>query len=277
LRRESHTLNGKVAVVTGGGRGIGAATAEALSNEGVKVAICDIDPASAQQVADRLDNAIGLGLDVSDRVAFSDAMDRVETQLGPIDILVNNAGIMPLSKLGDEPPEVVDKQLEINLAAVIHGTKDGIERMLPRGVGHVVNISSILGRVGLAEGATYSACKFGVYGFSEAVRREIKGTGVEITVIVPAVVKTQLAAGIKSARGVRLVGPDEVATAIVTALKSPRFEVYVPKVLGPLLTFTNLLPYRLRDRFGRLLNADRLLVDADSSQRESYENAVRND
>jgi NAD(P)-dependent dehydrogenase (short-subunit alcohol dehydrogenase family) len=117
-------LRGKVIVVTGGARGIGAKTAAALVREGANVAIGDLDEIHAEKTAGELGGAIlALALDVTDTKAFTAFLDVVEARLGPIDVLINNAGIMPLSPLDEEDDTSTRRQLEINLHAVIHGTR----------------------------------------------------------------------------------------------------------------------------------------------------------
>src|SRR3954451_25339753 len=170
MAKTPRSLNGKVAVITGGARGIGQALAHALTREGAVVAIGDLDGAAAMAAAAELGGrAVGLGLDVTDRPAFTAFRDEVERRFGPIDILVNNAGIMPLTPLDEESDASVTRQLEINLHAVIHGTQEAMRRMRPRGSGHIVNMASLAGRASGPCLATYCATKHGVCGLSEAV------------------------------------------------------------------------------------------------------------
>src|SRR5215217_6300021 len=149
MAQQPRSLHGRVAVVTGGGRGIGKATARALTGAGCRVAIGDVDSPSAQAAAAELGgDTIGLALDVTDRPGFTAFLDEVERRLGPIDVLINNAGIMPVGPLDEEDDATAIRLLEINLHAVIHGTKQAIRRMRPRGTGHVVNIASSAGKSG---------------------------------------------------------------------------------------------------------------------------------
>src|SRR4051812_17434151 len=116
MAKTPRSLAGKVAVVTGGARGIGQALARALAREGAIVAIGDLDGAGAEAAAAELGGrSLGLPLDVTDRPAFTAFLDEVERRLGPLDILVNNAGIMPLSPLDEEDDASITRQLEINL------------------------------------------------------------------------------------------------------------------------------------------------------------------
>ena len=272
MAKQPRSLSGKVAAVTGGARGIGRATAQALVREGVRVAIGDLDPAVAQATADELGaGTIALELDVTDRPGFTRFLDEVEQRLGPLDILVNNAGIMPLGPFDEEDDAVVIRQIEINLHAVIHGTKEAMRRMRPRGTGHIVNIASTAGKNGFAGAATYCACKHGVVGLSESVRAELRGTGVEVSVVMPGLVRTELTSGLGDARGVKTVTPEDVAGAIVEALQLQRFDVYVPKSIGPIVAFFGILPRRAREGAARLLKSDQVLTHVDERARAAYE------
>jgi short-subunit dehydrogenase len=135
----------------------------------------------------------------------------------------------------------------------------------------VINTSSVAGRTGYAGIATYSGTKFYVYGFSEALRTELEGTGVDISVVMPGFVQTELTAGIGDARFFRRITPDEVAAGVVAAVARPRFDVFVPKSLGPMGVMTSMLPRRLRDGMLRFARADRLALDYDVAQRAAYE------
>ena len=164
------------------------------------MAIGDLDLESAERTLPARRDAIGAGLDVTDHAGFTAFLDEVERTLGPLDVLVNNAGIMPVTPLAEECPDSISRQLDLNLHAVIHGTQEAIRRMVPRGTGHIVNIASIAGRSGFPHLATYCATKHGVVGLSEAVRQELRGTGVEISVVMPSLVRTELATGLADSR-----------------------------------------------------------------------------
>src|ERR1044072_2943693 len=124
MAKEPRSLSGKVVAITGGGRGIGRATALALGREGARVAVGDLDHEAAESVAAELGGeALGLPLDVTDHAGFTAFLDEVERRLGPLDVLVNNAGIMPVTPLPEEAPESIARQLAINLHATIHGTQ----------------------------------------------------------------------------------------------------------------------------------------------------------
>jgi NAD(P)-dependent dehydrogenase (short-subunit alcohol dehydrogenase family) len=264
---------GKVVVITGGARGIGLATARALSARGAHVVIGDLDDDGTRRAAKEVGaSAVGMQLDVTDHAGYTAFLDEVERTVGPIDILINNAGIMPLAMLDEESDETTYRQLEINLAAVIHGTREAVKRMKPRGRGHIINIASVAGKVGAPGGATYCATKHAVVGLSEAVRAELRGTGVEISCVLPTFVRTELTAGLKATRLSSLVAPEDVAAAIVSAIERPRFEVWVPRHLGTVDRFVRVLPRRFGEWLLRITGSDQLLASgAHSAARAEYE------
>jgi NAD(P)-dependent dehydrogenase (short-subunit alcohol dehydrogenase family) len=273
MAKQPRSLSGKVAVVTGGGRGIGAATAAALVAKGARVAIGDVDLETAQATAARLGGGtLARFLDVTDRPGFTAFLDEVERELGPIDILVNNAGIMPLSAVEDESEATAIRQLELNLHGVIHGSKEAIRRMKPRGTGHIVNVASVAGKGGFPGGATYCAVKHGVVGFSEAIRLELRGAGIEVSCVMPSLVATELASGIEDSPFVKRATPEEVANELVDALQVPRFDVFVPRSTGYITQFMAAFPRSVREWTARRFKADRLLIDAAGGHgRAAYE------
>jgi NAD(P)-dependent dehydrogenase (short-subunit alcohol dehydrogenase family) len=272
MAKQPRSLHGRVVAITGGGRGIGRAIAEALAAEGCRVAVGDLDAASAEATAAALPGkAAGLPLDVTDHAGFTAFLDEVERRLGPVDVLVNNAGIMPVGPLDEEEDATAIRLLEINLHAVIHGTKQAIRRMKPRGTGHIVNVASSAGKTGFPNLATYCATKHGVVGLSEAVRHELRGTGVEISVVMPGIVKTELSTGLVDTPAFKSSTVEDVAAAVLDALKFPRFDVFVPKSIGPTWALFNLVPRRGREALSRALKIDRATRDADARARAAYE------
>jgi NAD(P)-dependent dehydrogenase (short-subunit alcohol dehydrogenase family) len=273
LMGKIRSLQGKVIVITGGAQGIGAKTAGALVNHGAKVAIGDLDQVRAEKTAGELGgDTIALALDVTDTRGFTAFLDDVESRLGPIDVLINNAGIMPLAPLEEEDDASTRRQIEINLHAVIHGTREAIKRMRPRGTGHIVNVASMAGKAGFPGAATYCATKHAVVGLSEAVHLELRGTGVEVSCVMPAIVRTELAAGLEEVKMLKSVLPEDVAEAIVEALRKPRFDVYVPKSLDAMGRITRLFPRKFGEWITRSLGGDTILASAaHSTARAGYE------
>ena len=271
-RKQVKSVAGMVVAITGGARGIGKATTAALVRRGARVAIGDLDETLAEQTASELGgNVVSFPLDVTDRSSFESFLDGAEKELGPIDVVINNAGIMPLNPLTDESDETARLMVDINLHGVLFGTKLAMQRMIPRRSGHIVNIASQAGKAGFPGGATYCATKHAVVGLSEAVRGELRDSGVEISCVMPAAVNTELGSGLVDTRAVKKLEPQEVADAIVDALKYPKFDVWVPKISNGIFRFMQLLPRSGREAVVRALKADQVLMGADMAERSAYE------
>jgi NAD(P)-dependent dehydrogenase (short-subunit alcohol dehydrogenase family) len=276
MTREPRSLSNQVVAITGGARGIGHATARALADRGARIAIGDLDGDLAAHVAAKLGGgAYGVGVDVTDNAAFTAFLDGVEHRLGPLDVLVNNAGIMSTGPIDDEEEAMTARVIAINLHAMIHGTREGVRRMKPRRTGHIVNISSAVSKVAGADCATYIATKFGVAGFSEAVALELQGTGVEMSVVRPSLCHTDLASGFPGLRGMPFIDPQDVAGRIVETLERPRFDVPVPKSMGPMLWLNQALPFRARVALAHLTKADDVLSHIDADERAAYVERVK--
>lgn len=271
MAKQRRSLSGKVVAITGGARGIGKATATALVRKGCRVAIGDLEVELAEQTAAGLGGGtIALPLDVTDRGSFAKFLDETERQLGPVDVVVNNAGIMPVTALVDESDASIKRQLDINIYGVIVGTQLAIERMRPRGSGHIVNIASQAGKTALPGIATYSGTKHAVVGINEAVRAELRGSGVEVHNVMPTLVNTELTAGLGQ-KLIKAVDADDVANEIVDALELGRFDVYVPRENAIMTRFSALLPRRASEAVGRLMGANKLMFEVDHGARQAYE------
>ncbi len=272
VRTRPRELTGKIVAITGGARGIGRAIAQACVRAGMRVAIGDLDVVAARRTAAELGaNTLAVELDVSDRASMRNFLDVVEERLGPLDVLVNNAGIMHLGALVDEDDASTRRQVDVNVHGVLHGMKEAVARMKARRCGHVVNIASTAGRGGFAGAATYSGTKHFVVGASEAVRFELRGSGVDVSCVLPVVVRTELAAGTSDARFVARLEPEDVADAVVRTLQVPRFEVFVPRYMNAMMTFAAVLPRPAREAMARALKADRVFIDPDAAARSEYE------
>jgi len=265
-------IAGRVVAITGAARGIGRATAAALVREGATVAIGDLDLEVARRTAEELGpRAAAFELDVTDRASFERFADEVEAQLGPLDVLVNTAGIMPLGPFLAEDDATARRQMDVNVHGVLLGMKIVLPRLVARGRGHVVNIASAAGKAPYPGGATYCGTKHFVVGVSETVRGELRGSGVDLSVVMPVVVDTELATGVRTAWGVPRLAPEDVAQAIAATLRRPRFDVFVPRSLGPLTVAERLLPRSARELLHRAIRADRVLADVDAGARRGYE------
>ena len=192
-------LNGKVAVVTGGGSGIGRETVLALAKHGATVAVADLDLGRAQSVVAEVTAAGGKAsahkVDVSSEAEFKALRDEVLAAHGVVDILVNNAGIGPAPvNFVDVDLDYVRRFLDVNLWGAINGTHAFLPELLKRPEASLVNIGSYTGLMAPAGVAAYATSKFGVRGFTESLRMELAGSPVTATLIVPGVTKTSLMA-----------------------------------------------------------------------------------
>jgi short-subunit dehydrogenase len=154
---------------------------------------------------------------------------------------------------------------------VLNGTKIALPRFVQRRRGHLVNLASAAGKSGLPGAATYSATKYFVVGLSEAARLEMLGTDIDVSCVMPVVVNTELGAGVSGLPGLGKVEPEDVANEILSTLRSPRFDVYVPRRLGILVASTGLLPRRSREAIGGLLGTYRSMAEVDHTARAGYE------
>ena len=272
MAKQERNLVGQIVAITGGARGIGKSTAQTLSRAGMKVAIGDLDgPLAAQTAGEIGAGTIGLQLDVTDFDSFSAFVASVQEQMGPIDVIINNAGIMQLGPYLDEDMATTKRMIDINIYGVDYGCRLTIPSMVARGHGHVVNIASAAGKAGYAHGATYCGTKHYVVGMSEAIRSELRGTGVEVSCVMPVAVQTELGGGLAETRAVKQALPQDVADEILSALKQPRFDVFVPRSVGPLNQVMSVMGRGPREALGRALKADKVLSTADHSVRKDYE------
>ena len=272
MAKAPRSLAGEVVAITGGGRGIGRATAAALIAQGARIAIGDIDAELAERTATELGSGtIGLALDVTDPASFDRFLEQTESRLGPLDVLINNAGIMPIGPFVEETDAIARRMVDINLHGVITGSKLALKRFIPRRKGHLVNVASMAGKAGVAGGATYSATKHAVVGLSESLRQELRGSGIQFSVVMPIGVNTELYSGATQMRGFKTPEPEDVAGAIVGALQTGRFEVFVPKRMKSTLRLTAIVPRSVSEALARLLKADQTLSVTDPNARAAYD------
>lgn len=269
-------LRNKVVVVTGAARGIGAATARLMADRGARVVLADIDEDLARAGAASIGRgAEGFGLDVSDREAFEQLIDRIERDIGPIDVLVNNAGIAVTSpRVGEQDPAMIDRTIAVNLNGVINGTVAAVNRMEPRRTGHIVNVASLAGVMGISGLSAYTASKFGAVGFTEAIRIEYAKSGLRFTCVMPGPAKTDQMVGTSGSPMVKLISPDSIAEGIVNAVIQGKDRVYLPRSSGLIVRITSILPPSLAIRLNRLTGMDRVYTDVDYSARAEYVDRV---
>jgi NAD(P)-dependent dehydrogenase (short-subunit alcohol dehydrogenase family) len=262
MPRTARSLDHKVVFITGAARGIGRATALALVGAGARVVIADLDGEPAAQAAVEVGAERAIGVDVTDHAAFTAALDEAEREVGPLDVLINNAGVMPIGRFADDTDLAAYRAFEINVFAVMHGTREAIRRMTPRGHGHIVNIASMAGVVPIPGGAIYSASKHAVVGFCESLWWELRGSGVDLSYVLPALVNTELSAGMKRTRAANVDEPETVAAEIVGALRHPRLAVFAPRSMGPITRMSGMLPRALGDKIMTASGSDHLVLDS---------------
>jgi 2-hydroxycyclohexanecarboxyl-CoA dehydrogenase len=225
----------RVALVTGAGRGIGAAIAARLAEAGSAVAVCDVDAALAQATAGKLAaagaRALAVAADVSDAAAVARAVATVAAELGPVDVLVNNAAVDVIGPFLESSESAWDRILAVNLKGTLVCCRAVLDGMIARGGGSIVNLGSDAGRVGSTGEAVYSASKGGVIAFTKALAREMARHSIRVNCVCPGPTDTALLAqvgehsqklleGLVRAIPLRRVGqPDEVA-ALVAFLAS---------------------------------------------------------
>jgi NADP-dependent 3-hydroxy acid dehydrogenase YdfG len=181
---------GRVAVITGASSGIGAATARALVADGFRVALLARRVDRIQALADELDGAMAIEADVTDRDSITAAAQRVQAELGGADVLVNNAGVMLLAPFTSEQRAEQRQMVEVNLLGAMTATEVFLDQLRDGG-GDLVNISSVAGRTARAGNAAYAATKWGMNGWSEALRQELQ-PDVRVIVVEPGAVATEL-------------------------------------------------------------------------------------
>ncbi|QMU26750.1 3-ketoacyl-ACP reductase [Adhaeribacter radiodurans] len=222
------SLKGKVALVTGAGKGIGRAIAIALAKEGVHVGLLARTSSQLQDTA----NAIqGLGVktsvvtaDIADINAVNAAAVQIKKVLGPVDILINNAGTGTFGKFLELEPAEWGKIIQVNLMGVYYMTRAVLPDMIERQTGDIINISSTAGQRGAAVTSAYSASKFAVMGLTESLMQEVRKHNIRVSALTPSTVATDLAIANKLTDGnpEKVMQPEDLAELIIAQLKLNR-------------------------------------------------------
>lgn len=262
-------LAGARVLVTGAGRGIGRATAQAFAARGATVALADIDLVAAE------DSAAGVGiahvLDVRSRASW----DACVAEVGPIDILVNNAGVMPVGAFLDESDATGEMTLDVNVWGPIHGMRAVVPGMIERGRGHVVNVASLAGKIAIPGLAVYNASKYAAVGLSAATRLEFADRGVSVSTVLPSAVRTTLTSGIPLGKGLPTVDPEDIAAAVVRTVRTRRAETPVPGYLAALDVGLAAAPEPLVRLIRRVVGGGRALTSVDPTARADYDARLR--
>lgn len=227
-------LTGRVAIVTGASSGIGEATARLMARAGMRVALCARRKDRLEKLAAEIRSAGGQAsvhpLDVTDATGLRWMVDEVLGQWGRLDVLVNNAGRGLAATFEQTTAEEFRALLELNVLAVFTATQAVLPIMRRQGRGHIINVSSVVGRRGVPYRSAYSATKFALGGLSEALRVELTGTGIAVSLIYPIGTATEFHTAEPQKVAWRRVGPmqtaERVARAILRCVRRPRPEVY---------------------------------------------------
>jgi short-subunit dehydrogenase len=253
----ARSLDGAVVLITGASAGIGRATALGFARERARLVLAARRRDRLEEVA-ALARALGseaivAETDVADRTQVESAIARAVSGFGRLDILINNAGIGYYGLLEETPVEEVETLWAVNVMGTIHAAQAAIPLMRAQGAGHIINVASVAGKRGTAGSSVYCATKFAMVGLSEALRLELWGSGIQVSVICPVGTATDFrhTSAARSGRDHPIVGPiqapERVASAIVRCAKRPCPElmVYPP---ARLLVMMNAVSPRLADR-----------------------------
>ncbi len=222
------SLQGKNAIITGAGKGIGRAIAIALAEEGVNIGLMARTVADLQAVADELKQfgvrTATASVDVSDIEAVNAAVVQLTSDLGAIDILVNNAGISSFGSFMELEPSRWEEIVKVNLFGPYYVTRAVLPAMMERKTGDIINISSTAGKNGAAVTSAYSASKFGLIGMSESLMQEVRKHNIRVSTMLPSTVATDMAKDLKLTDGNpdRVMQPEDFAELIVAQLKLNR-------------------------------------------------------
>lgn len=231
-------LQNKVVIITGASSGIGAATAQELARQGAVAVLAARRADELNQIKDQIERAGGRALvvptDVSKRADIDHLVQTTVDTFGRVDALVNNAGIGGNTSITDSDDQLIERVVNINLVAPARCVQAVLPHMRQQGRGVIVNIGSVAGEV--ATSTLYSATKFGLRGFNDALRRELRDDNIDVVLIAPGFVHTAMTTEVP----VPMPGPEIVARAVASAITQPRRRIIVP------------WPYRLVTLFGKL-------------------------
>lgn len=219
----AQSLQGKKAIITGGGRGIGRAVAEALAQEGVSVGLIGRTEQHVKDVAEALSNsgAFYATADVANLEDVTAAIDQLKQKLGGVDILINNAGIAKFGGFLELEPEEWRSIIDVNLIGAYNVTRAVLPTMIDQKSGDIINISSTAGQKGAPVTSAYSASKFGLLGLTESLALEVRKHNIRVTALTPSTVATDLAVenNLTDGNPDKVMQPEDIAEFIVAQLK----------------------------------------------------------
>ncbi len=253
-------LKGTLAVVTGAAMGMGKSLSQLLLSEGCKVALVDINKANLEQTENEL-SKIGecrsYICDISSRDEVFKLAAKIEKEMGPLSILVNNAGIVNAAPVSEMPIETIEKIIAINLTSQFWTVKAFLPSMMKQKEGHIVNFASAGGILAIPNIAAYCASKFGVVGFTDALRQEMKKqkTNIGVTMVCPNTVNTGMFNGSKMVAGTKMLTADSVCKKVMKGIRKNIAMVAVPslpvKIVTPLTKV--LMPIHAMDWMNKVL------------------------
>jgi short-subunit dehydrogenase len=251
----ARTITGKVIIITGASSGIGRAAAVALGRESAKLVLVARREDRLRQLEREIHgDTLVLSFDLRDKAQVKQMMEQTINRYGRIDVLINNAGFGFQGSVENTPAEVVREIFELNFDAALVACQLAIPIMRKQGGGHIINVSSVVGRRALPLSGIYCATKFALNGISEALRIEVKDSNIDVSIVSPAATESEFGehvrhSGVKArfkAVG-RTQTSEEVAAAIVRCIKNPKIEVF-PNRASRLLAWANALAPSLVDR-----------------------------
>ncbi|PQA59593.1 3-ketoacyl-ACP reductase [Siphonobacter curvatus] len=222
------SLQGKLALVTGAGKGIGRAIALALAAEGVNVALLARSNDSLKEVAAAVEamgtKAYPVSADVADRNSVETAINQIQTTAGPIDILINNAGTASFGSFLELEPETWENIIQVNLMGVYYATRAVLPSMIENQSGDIINIASTAGQRGAARTSAYSASKFAVLGLTESLMQEVRKHNIRVTTLTPSTVATDMAVALNLTDGnpEKVMQAEDLAELVIAHLKLNR-------------------------------------------------------
>ena len=250
----------KIVVITGASSGIGEKSAEIFAKLGANIILVSRNEEKLQEIAKQLSKfstkVLVHSCDVSKKDQVTVMGKTIIDKFGKVDVLVNNAGFGIHSPVSKITLEDMESQMMTNFFGMMYCTKIFLPKMLEQRSGHIVNVASVAGSIGIPGMAAYCASKFAMLGFSESLSHELKGTGVRITVVSPIMVKTNFFNHKSFDNMPRYsftsISSKTVANAVVRAASSPRLEIVVPQFVRPIIWTKHTFPYLINPIIGKI-------------------------
>lgn len=255
-------VQGKTALITGGAMGMGLLWAKRFASDGANLVLWDINAEGLEQAAESLRGQVDVMtqvVDVSDRGQIYKAAMKVQAETGGVDILVNNAGIVFSKPFLETPDDHISKTIDVDLKAIFWTMKAFLPRMLELNAGHIINVSSASGFIGVPRMPAYVASKWGVIGLTESVRLEVRGLkkdGVGFTLFCPSFVDTGMFEGAKAPLLTPMLSPEDAVNIAYDGFRQGKYMITAPWMVGLTPALKGLLPSKLFDTISDLFGAN---------------------